>query len=90
MEDQDQCAKRKDGAQVWSSKSLVQRYGRRLKMPIASGGRSVIWQFRGLVGVSWTCAFLEEKRLTGRSRQNLRCSQKLDHRDLLVADRIVW
>jgi hypothetical protein len=25
----------------------------------------VIWQFRGLVGVSWTCAFLEEKRLTG-------------------------
>ena len=50
MEDQDQCAKRKDGAQVWSSKSLVQRYGRRLKMPIASGGRSVIWQFRGLVG----------------------------------------
>ena len=24
----------------------------------------VIWQFRGLVGVSWTCAFLEEKRLT--------------------------
>jgi hypothetical protein len=25
----------------------------------------VIWKFRGLVGVSWTCAFLEEKRLTG-------------------------
>jgi hypothetical protein len=25
----------------------------------------VIWQFRGLVGVSWTCAFLEKKRLTG-------------------------
>jgi hypothetical protein len=25
----------------------------------------VIWQFRGLVGVSWTCAFLEEKRLAG-------------------------
>jgi hypothetical protein len=25
----------------------------------------VIWQFRGSVGVSWTCAFLEEKRLTG-------------------------
>jgi hypothetical protein len=25
----------------------------------------VIWQFRGLVGVSWICAFLEEKRLTG-------------------------
>jgi hypothetical protein len=25
----------------------------------------VIWHFRGLVGVSWTCAFLEEKRLTG-------------------------
>jgi hypothetical protein len=25
----------------------------------------VIWQFRELVGVSWTCAFLEEKRLTG-------------------------
>jgi hypothetical protein len=25
----------------------------------------VIWQFRGLVGVSWTFAFLEEKRLTG-------------------------
>jgi len=25
----------------------------------------VIWQFRGLAGVSWTCAFLEEKRLTG-------------------------
>ena len=25
----------------------------------------VIWQFRGLVGVSWTSVFLEEKRLTG-------------------------